>query len=198
MSEKKNPFQKASEASAAESADVEHKTVGSDEAAAGTKSTAAEKPSEGTVGAASDSAGAEKPAEKSAEAAAESSESGGAEKAEAKPKKLTATQERDKLREEVAELRARLDRREETELDVSVATDQVLAADGVGGETRKLADGNTVMNEDWRMTRMGLVVLVGRASAQANTSLKIPTTLLASLHELTGHYLSEIAEQTRG
>ena len=189
MAEKKaNPFEKAPLANAEDTKEAKSASEGVEAAAGSAESTPVDSDTATEANAAAEGASA-------AEADAPVSEAKPevATPKQEKPKKLTPTQERDALREEVESLKARLDAREEAKT-FGVVEDRVLAEDVTGGTVRYLPESVTVMNDDWRMTRAGLVVMIGRASAQSNTALKIPASLLPSLVELAEHYLAELGE----
>lgn len=73
---------------------------------------------------------------------------------------------------------------------VDVIQDRTVTEGEFGGEIRVIGDGKTLVNDDWRLTKSGLVVHVGRASAQARNTFVIPLELVDSLGEL----LTQIAE----
>lgn len=102
------------------------------------------------------------------------------------PKRKTPTQERDELKEKVAELEAKLASKAD-KADIQVVRDEVLSEDGPGGVTRLVGGGKTLVNDNWRLTVDGLRVLVGRSSTQATTHFQIPVSLVESLQDLLTH-----------
>lgn len=104
-----------------------------------------------------------------------------------KPKKLTAAQERDLLAKQVEELKAALEAKVDA-ADIKIFRDEIIAEGGVGGQTRLVGNGRTLVNKDWRLSIDGLRVLVGRSSMQAQTHFQIPVSLVESLADLLGHF----------
>jgi hypothetical protein len=77
--------------------------------------------------------------------------------------------------------------------DIMVVRDRVVQQGGVGGDVRVIGEGGTLINDDWRLTKDGLKVLLGRADVQARQNFQIPLSLADSLAEVLNH-LSEIKE----
>jgi len=110
------------------------------------------------------------------------------EKAAAKPKekKLTAAQERDELRSEVALLREALSK---LTPEAVVRTgggvgDEVVATGGAGGQIRLAGEGRTLISDDWRITHDGLSFRIGRTGMDVSNSFQIPVSLVPSLSEI--------------
>lgn len=111
-----------------------------------------------------------------------------AEKAAAKPKekKLTAAQERDELRSEVAQLKEALSK---LTPEAVVRTgggvgDEVVATGGAGGQIRLAGEGRTLISDDWRITHDGLSFRIGRTGMDVSNSFQIPVSLVPSLSEI--------------
>ena len=111
-----------------------------------------------------------------------------AEKVAAKPKekKLTAAQERDELRSEVAQLREALSK---LTPEAVVRTgggvgDEVVATGGAGGQIRLAGEGRTLISDDWRITHDGLSFRIGRTGMDVSNSFQIPVSLVPSLSEI--------------
>ena len=129
----------------------------------------------------------ETPVEKAPEAEAPV-EKAPEEKVAAKPKekKLTAAQERDELRSEVAQLREALSK---LTPEAVVRTgggvgDEVVATGGAGGQIRLAGEGRTLISDDWRITHDGLSFRVGRTGMDVSNSFQIPVSLVPSLSEI--------------
>lgn len=110
------------------------------------------------------------------------------EKVAAKPKekKLTAAQERDELRSEVAQLKEALSK---LTPEAVVRTgggvgDEVVATGGAGGQIRLAGEGRTLISDDWRITHDGLSFRVGRTGMDVSNSFQIPVSLVPSLSEI--------------
>lgn len=110
------------------------------------------------------------------------------EKVAAKPKekKLTAAQERDELRSEVAQLREALSK---LTPEAVVRTgggvgDEVVATGGAGGQIRLAGEGRTLISDDWRITHDGLSFRIGRTGMDVSNSFQIPVSLVPSLSEI--------------
>ncbi len=129
----------------------------------------------------------ETPAEQAPEAEAPV-EQAPQEKVAAKPKekKLTAAQERDELRSEVAQLREALSK---LTPEAVVRTgggvgDEVVATGGAGGQIRLAGEGRTLISDDWRITHDGLSFRIGRTGMDVSNSFQIPVSLVPSLSEI--------------
>ena len=70
--------------------------------------------------------------------------------------------------------------------EISVKADEVLLEGGAGGDVRLVADGRTVVNDDWRATVDGLRLILGRSSMQSTQQFILPLSLIPSLAELLG------------
>lgn len=202
---KTNPFQKAADATAAE--DVPNEAA-EPKAPTAPANTPAEKAPAKKAAA---KKAADKPASDAEKSGSEGADSGaGAAKAadadstpaaEAAPeKKATARRSVKQVEDEAAEREAAMQKQiDELRAKVEGSTvagavdviqDRTVTEGEFGGEIRVIGDGKTLVNDDWRLTKSGLVVHVGRASAQARNTFVIPLELVDSLGEL----LTQIAE----
>lgn len=103
-----------------------------------------------------------------------------------------AEQERTALQAQIDELKRALSGKQDN-LDVVGNSDRVIGESEHGGDVRVIGDGLTIANDDWRATKSGLMLQIGRASAQARATFGVPVSLVKSLRELLSHF-DEIEE----
>lgn len=108
------------------------------------------------------------------------------EAAKPKEKKLTAAQERDELRSEVAQLKEALSKLtpETVTRTGGLVGDEVVATGGAGGQIRLAGEGRTLISDDWRITHDGLSFRIGRTGMDVSNSFQIPVSLVPSLSEI--------------
>lgn len=98
------------------------------------------------------------------------------------------------LQAQIDELKAQMQSKADAG-DIGIVPDRIVleAEEGQeGGALRVVGGGRTLVNDDWRATVDGLQLLVGRASHQASSTLRLPITLVESL----GVLLSNVGEIT--
>lgn len=104
-----------------------------------------------------------------------------------------AAERESKLQAQIDELRAKVSGVEGAQVEFGLVRDVEVGEGESGGTIRQVGDGRTLVNNDWRVTKDGLRLLVGRNSSQAYATFQVPIVLGGSLAELLAH-LDTIAE----